>query len=97
MFAINFSLLFKGNVTQAVEGDVNLKYYGSPSQTNEAIMNNPPEQISEVTLEEWLDAVIPSRKVVKLDLRVDEVVPIALNSLRYVFVAVFNSFPVLLE
>jgi len=46
-------------------------------------MNNPPEQISDVTLEQWLDAVIPSLCVIKLDLKINEVVPIVLDSLRY--------------
>ena len=74
---------FSGNYSQALEGDVNLRYYGSPSQKDEAVMNNPPEQIADVTLEQWLYAVIPSLRVIKLDLTIDEVVPIVLESLRY--------------
>ena len=73
---------YVGNDTDAVEGDVNLKYYGSPSQKDEAIMNNPPEQLADLTLEEWLDYVIPTDRVIKLDLTIDEVVPIVLQSLR---------------
>lgn len=45
-------------------------------------MNAYPEQIADLTLDEWLELVVPSGRLIKLDMTVNEVIPAALEMLR---------------
>lgn len=60
-----------------LEADISL----SPD-TNEPIMAHPPITISDNTLYEWFQSVTGSNKAIKMDIKSDEVIPSALNTLR---------------
>lgn len=45
-----------------LEADINVKGYNTANETNIAIMAHPPDIYSDNTLEEWLDAVLKSKK-----------------------------------
>lgn len=45
-----------------LEADINLKGYSTANETNIPIMAHPPDIYSDNTLEEWLDAVLKSKK-----------------------------------
>lgn len=45
-----------------LEADVNLEGYGTPSEKPIPIMAHPPDIYSDNTLDQWLDAVLVSRK-----------------------------------
>lgn len=45
-----------------LEADVTLEGYGSPNVKPIPIMAHPPQNHSDNTLDEWLDAVLASRK-----------------------------------
>lgn len=45
-----------------LEADVTLQGYGTPGQKPIPIMAHPPDIVSDNTLDEWLDAVLSSRK-----------------------------------
>ncbi|XP_053186608.1 protein FAM151A [Scomber japonicus] len=52
-----------------LEADVTLEGYGTPSQKPIPIMAHPPDIYSDNTLDQWLDAVLSSRKGIKLDFK----------------------------
>ncbi|XP_070774981.1 protein FAM151A [Enoplosus armatus] len=52
-----------------LESDVTLEGYGTPNQKPIPIMAHPPHIYSDNTLDQWLDAVLASRKGVKLDFK----------------------------
>lgn len=45
-----------------LEADVTLEGYGTPSEKPMPIMAHPPDIYSDNTLDQWLDAVLASRK-----------------------------------
>lgn len=45
-----------------LESDVTLEGYGTPNVTQIPIMAHPPDIYSDNTLDDWLDAVLASRK-----------------------------------
>lgn len=45
-----------------LEADVNVEGHNTVNETNIPIMAHPPDVYSDNTLEEWLDAVIKSKK-----------------------------------
>lgn len=45
-----------------LEADVNVHGHNTVNETNVPIMAHPPDVYSDNTLEEWLDAVIKSKK-----------------------------------
>lgn len=45
-----------------LEADVNVQGHNTVNETNIPIMAHPPDVYSDNTLEEWLDAVIKSKK-----------------------------------
>lgn len=45
-----------------LEADVNVQGHNTDNETNIPIMAHPPDVYSDNTLEEWLDAVIRSKK-----------------------------------
>lgn len=47
-------------------------------------MAHPPMVNSDNTLRNWLENVIASKKAMKLDMKIEDVVPYALKELRYV-------------
>ncbi|XP_078029028.1 protein FAM151A isoform X2 [Epinephelus lanceolatus] len=52
-----------------LEADVTLEGYGTPSEKPIPIMAHPPAIYSDNTLDQWLDAVLESRKGMKLDFK----------------------------
>ncbi|CAJ1087349.1 protein FAM151A isoform X3 [Xyrichtys novacula] len=52
-----------------LEADVTLEGYGTPNEKPIPIMAHPPEITSDNTLDQWLDAVLASRKGIKLDFK----------------------------
>uniref|UniRef100_A0A8C6SW29 Protein FAM151A n=1 Tax=Neogobius melanostomus TaxID=47308 RepID=A0A8C6SW29_9GOBI len=52
-----------------LEADITLQGYGTPNQKPIPIMAHPPNVTSDNTLDEWLDAVLESRKGIKLDFK----------------------------
>nr|XP_020475251.1 protein FAM151A isoform X2 [Monopterus albus] len=52
-----------------LEADVTLEGYGTANEKPVPIMAHPPDVYSDNTLEEWLDAVLASRKGIKLDFK----------------------------
>ncbi|XP_042352876.1 protein FAM151A [Plectropomus leopardus] len=52
-----------------LEADVTLEGYGTPSEKPVPIMAHPPAIYSDNTLDQWLDAVLASRKGMKLDFK----------------------------
>ncbi|XP_070701341.1 protein FAM151A isoform X2 [Pempheris klunzingeri] len=65
-----------------LESDVTLEGYGTPGQKPIPIMAHPPDIYSDNTLDQWLDAVLSSRKAVKLDFKSLESVGLSLELLR---------------
>lgn len=49
-----------------LEADVTLEGYGTPDQKPVPIMAHPPDVFSDNTLDQWLDAVLDSRKGAEL-------------------------------
>lgn len=45
-----------------LEADVNVQGHNTVNETNIPIMAHPPDVYSDNTLEEWLDAVLKSKK-----------------------------------
>lgn len=45
-----------------LEADVNVQGHNTVNETNTPIMAHPPDIYSDNTLEQWLDAVIKSKK-----------------------------------
>lgn len=68
--------------THMLEGDITLRYYGLQNQTDEPIMAHPPMVDSDNTLENWLNNIISSKKGIKMDVKIEEVVTTALKELR---------------
>ncbi|XP_037643958.1 protein FAM151A isoform X2 [Sebastes umbrosus] len=52
-----------------LEADITLEGYGTPSEKPIPIMAHPPAIYSNNTLDQWLDAVLASRKGMKLDFK----------------------------
>ncbi|XP_068594332.1 protein FAM151A [Cebidichthys violaceus] len=52
-----------------LESDITLEGYGTPGQKPIPIMAHPPDIYSDNTLDQWLDAVLASRKGMKLDFK----------------------------
>uniref|UniRef100_A0AAV2JSZ0 Protein FAM151A n=1 Tax=Knipowitschia caucasica TaxID=637954 RepID=A0AAV2JSZ0_KNICA len=52
-----------------LEADVTLQGYGTPAQKPIPIMAHPPNVTSDNTLDQWLDAVLNTRKGIKLDFK----------------------------
>ncbi|XP_062285114.1 protein FAM151A [Scomber scombrus] len=52
-----------------LEADITLEGYGTKNQTPIPIMAHPPAIYSDNTLDQWLDAVLSSRKGIKLDFK----------------------------
>ncbi|KAJ7332684.1 hypothetical protein JRQ81_014864 [Phrynocephalus forsythii] len=54
----------------ALESDVTIEGYNTPSETDKPIMAHPPDIYSDNTLQEWLEAVLrSSNKAIKLDFK----------------------------
>uniref|UniRef100_A0AAY4BZB5 Protein FAM151A n=1 Tax=Denticeps clupeoides TaxID=299321 RepID=A0AAY4BZB5_9TELE len=68
--------------TMVLEADVNIEGYGTTNQTNVPIMAHPPNIYSDNTLQEWLDAVLKSKKGIKLDFKSLQSVEPSLDILR---------------
>ncbi|KAI3375358.1 hypothetical protein L3Q82_021851 [Scortum barcoo] len=64
-----------------LEADVTLDGYGTPSEKPVPIMAHPPDIYSDNTLDQWLDAVLASKKSIKLDFKTLESVGLSLNLL----------------
>uniref|UniRef100_A0A3Q1G9T1 Protein FAM151A n=1 Tax=Acanthochromis polyacanthus TaxID=80966 RepID=A0A3Q1G9T1_9TELE len=64
-----------------LEADVTLRGYGTSSEEPVPIMAHPPAVHSDNTLDEWLDAVLASRKAMKLDFKALESVGLSLDLL----------------
>ncbi|MED6281462.1 hypothetical protein CHARACLAT_021862, partial [Characodon lateralis] len=65
-----------------LEADVTLEGYGTPNQRPVPIMAHPPDVYSDNTLDQWLDAVLDSRKGIKLDFKALESVVFSLDLLK---------------
>ncbi|XP_043114690.1 protein FAM151A [Puntigrus tetrazona] len=65
-----------------LEADVNVKGHNTANETNIPIMAHPPDIYSDNTLEEWLDAVLKSKKGIKLDFKSIKAVEPSLDLLR---------------
>ncbi|XP_039273176.2 protein FAM151A-like [Styela clava] len=65
-----------------LEADITLRYYGLENQTTEPIMAHPPAFNSDNTLANWFENVIPSKKGIKMDIKVKDVIPHALKELQ---------------
>ncbi|XP_072292263.1 protein FAM151A [Eucyclogobius newberryi] len=52
-----------------LEADVTLQGHGTPNQKPIPIMAHPPNVTSDNTLDQWLDAVLESKKGIKLDFK----------------------------
>ncbi|XP_030630573.1 protein FAM151A [Chanos chanos] len=65
-----------------LEADVTVEGYGTANETSIPIMAHPPDIYSDNTLEAWLDAVLMSRKGIKLDFKSIEAVEPSLDILR---------------
>nr|CAB3244291.1 protein FAM151A-like [Phallusia mammillata] len=74
----------KSEMNDALEGDYDILEADislSPD-TNQPIMAHPPITTSDNTLDEWFAAVTASNKGIKMDIKSNEVIPPALQSLR---------------
>lgn len=60
-FCFVFFPLLQADV-MILEADVTLEGYGTPDQNPVPIMAHPPDVYSDNTLDQWLDAVLDSRK-----------------------------------
>ncbi|KAF0047493.1 hypothetical protein F2P81_001126 [Scophthalmus maximus] len=65
-----------------LEADVTLEGYGTPGEKPIPIMAHPPDKYSDNTLDQWLDAVLASRKGIKLDFKALASVGLSLDLLR---------------
>ncbi|KAL7850928.1 hypothetical protein AOLI_G00212840 [Acnodon oligacanthus] len=65
-----------------LEADVNVEGHNTVNETNIPIMAHPPDVYSDNTLEEWLEAVLKSKKGVKLDFKSLQSVEPSLDLLR---------------
>ncbi|XP_032421472.1 protein FAM151A isoform X1 [Xiphophorus hellerii] len=65
-----------------LEADVTLEGYGTPDQNPVPIMAHPPDVYSDNTLDQWLDAVLDSRKGIKLDFKALDSVGFSLDLLK---------------
>lgn len=65
-----------------LEADVTLEGHGTPNQKPIPIMAHPPDVYSDNTLDQWLDAVLSSRKAMKLDFKSLGSVGLSLDLLR---------------
>ncbi|KAI4894703.1 hypothetical protein NFI96_021144 [Prochilodus magdalenae] len=65
-----------------LEADVNVEGHNTVNETNLPIMAHPPDIYSDNTLEEWLDAVLKSKKGIKLDFKSLQAVEPSLDLLR---------------
>uniref|UniRef100_A0A3B5A8S3 Protein FAM151A n=1 Tax=Stegastes partitus TaxID=144197 RepID=A0A3B5A8S3_9TELE len=65
-----------------LEADVTVMGYGTPDVQPVPIMAHPPDVYSDNTLDEWLDAVLASRKAMKLDFKALESVGLSLDLLN---------------
>uniref|UniRef100_A0A3B1K9T3 Protein FAM151A n=1 Tax=Astyanax mexicanus TaxID=7994 RepID=A0A3B1K9T3_ASTMX len=65
-----------------LEADVNVEGHNTANETNIPIMAHPPDVYSDNTLEEWLDAVLKSKKGIKLDFKSLQSVGPSLDLLR---------------
>ncbi|XP_062843358.1 protein FAM151A [Trichomycterus rosablanca] len=65
-----------------LEADVNVQGHNTVNQTDIPIMAHPPDVYSDNTLDEWLDAVLKSRKGIKLDFKSLQAVEPSLHLLR---------------
>uniref|UniRef100_A0A672T946 Protein FAM151A n=1 Tax=Sinocyclocheilus grahami TaxID=75366 RepID=A0A672T946_SINGR len=65
-----------------LEADVNVKGYNTANETNIPIMAHPPDIYSDNTLEVWLEAVLKSKKGIKLDFKSINAVEPSLDLLR---------------
>ncbi|XP_002121148.4 protein FAM151A-like [Ciona intestinalis] len=66
----------------ALEADITLQIDENHQQTEIPIMAHPPAVRSDYTLDEWLDVIIASDKAIKMDIKITEVIPYALEILR---------------
>ncbi|KAM3604975.1 uncharacterized protein V6R79_018928 [Siganus canaliculatus] len=64
-----------------LESDITVEGYGTPEQKPIPIMAHPPDVYSDNTLDEWLDAVVASRKAMKLDFKALDAVGVSLDLL----------------
>ena len=68
---------------QMLEGDIQLRWYGYPNQTDEPVMAHPPDVDSDNTLQNWLDEIIATDdKGLKLDFKSEEVIEPALEIVK---------------
>ncbi|KAK7158893.1 hypothetical protein R3I94_005279 [Phoxinus phoxinus] len=65
-----------------LEADINVQGHNTANETNIPIMAHPPDIYSDNTLEDWLDAVLKSKKGVKLDFKSINAVEPSLDLLR---------------
>ncbi|KAM4728029.1 protein FAM151A, partial [Anableps anableps] len=65
-----------------LEADVTLEGYGTPDQKPVPIMAHPPDVYSDNNLNQWLDAVLNTRKGIKLDFKSLESVGFSLDLLK---------------
>ncbi|XP_035384008.1 protein FAM151A [Electrophorus electricus] len=65
-----------------LEADVNIQGHNTLNETNIPIMAHPPDIYSDNTLEEWLDAVLKSKKGIKLDFKSLQALEPSLDLLR---------------
>ncbi|TRY87537.1 hypothetical protein DNTS_007092 [Danionella cerebrum] len=65
-----------------LEADVNLQGHNTVNQTNIPIMAHPPDVYSDNSLKEWLEAVLKSKKGIKLDFKSIGAVAPSLDLLR---------------
>ncbi|MBN3302363.1 F151A protein, partial [Amia calva] len=64
-----------------LEADVNLEGYNTANQTSIPVMAHPPAIYSDNTLQQWLEAVLKSKKGIKLDFKSLEAVGPSLDIL----------------
>ncbi|XP_054452646.1 protein FAM151A [Anoplopoma fimbria] len=64
-----------------LESDITLQGYGTPDVMPIPIMAHPPNVYSDNTLDQWLDAVLASRKGIKLDFKALSSVGLSLDLL----------------
>ena len=68
---------------QMLEGDVQLRWFGQPNQTDEPVMAEPPDIDGDNTLGNWLDEVVAAGgKGMKLDFKSLEAVEPSLELLK---------------
>ena len=65
-----------------IEGDIGLRGMNTANRQMVAVMAQPPETDSDITFDEWLDAIKGSHKGIKLDFMHIESVELALQKLK---------------